>query len=251
MFRVLFVCTGNRCRSPFAAASFAKLTRGLPVEVESAGTADLGPVPPTVDAIRVAGSHGADVTRHSARSLDQIDASGFDLVIGFERAHVAAAVVEGGARYERAFLLPELERLLAHVEILDVDDPLERARAVLSAAHEARTGFIPGEEVDDPIGRPLRKYQEVFADIDELNEGIVDSLFPEGAAAHVDAPTTEARPLVSAADSPAPIAAARLWGEPATEPVPDADGSDPALEEPVAEAEPAAHESPIPEATST
>jgi protein-tyrosine phosphatase len=258
MFRVLFVCTGNRCRSPFAAASFARIAEGLPVEVESAGTADLGPVPPTVDAIRVADEHGVDVTRHAARSLDLVDASTFDAVIGFERNHIAAAVVEAGAPHERAFLLPELERLLREVDTGNEHaDPIEQARAVLARAHGARGQFVPGEEVDDPIGRPLRKYQEVFAEIDELNEAIVDALFagvertsaPDVAAATETDADAESIARVWGSSEPASTnedVRARVWGSDVATETPDA-----SLEEPAGEAEPAAHESPVPEATST
>jgi protein-tyrosine-phosphatase len=44
VFRVAFVCTGNRFRSPLAAALFRSAAEGLPVEVASAGTLDLGGV---------------------------------------------------------------------------------------------------------------------------------------------------------------------------------------------------------------
>jgi protein-tyrosine-phosphatase len=53
-FRVCFICTGNRCRSPFAETAFRHFTRGLPVEVFSAGTLEIedGLVPP--DLVEVA-----------------------------------------------------------------------------------------------------------------------------------------------------------------------------------------------------
>ena len=37
--KILFVCLGNICRSPAAEGIMKKLTEGLPVEVDSAGTA--------------------------------------------------------------------------------------------------------------------------------------------------------------------------------------------------------------------
>ena len=40
--RVAFVCTGNRFRSPLAAALLESEAEGLPVEIASLGTLDLG-----------------------------------------------------------------------------------------------------------------------------------------------------------------------------------------------------------------
>lgn len=182
MLKVLFVCTGNRCRSPFAAASFAALTEGLPVQVESAGTAELGPVPPTADAIVVAHSLGVDIGGHAARSLSKLDARAFDLVIGFERNHIATAVVQAGVPFERAFLLPELERLLRETSAPEGVEPAERVHSLLSQAHAVRgTEFVPGEEVVDPIGRPQATYQEVYSQIHDLNASVAMKLFGPGA----------------------------------------------------------------------
>jgi len=43
-FRIDFVCTGNRFRSPLAAELLRRAIGGLPVEVASVGTLDLGPL---------------------------------------------------------------------------------------------------------------------------------------------------------------------------------------------------------------
>jgi protein-tyrosine phosphatase len=169
MLKILFVCTGNRCRSPFAAASLASFTEGLPVEVDSAGTAEIGAQPPTDKALQVARSLGIDLSDHRSKSIAHVDASGFDAVVGFERAHIAAAVVDGGAAHDRAFLLPELVRLLRSGLVAEGGAPAERARAALKGAHRARgTAFVPGEEIDDPIGQPLQTYERVYGEIHDL-----------------------------------------------------------------------------------
>jgi protein-tyrosine phosphatase len=179
MLSILFVCTGNRCRSPFAAACLRSLTEGMPVEVESAGTAEIGAQPPTDKAMQVARSMGIDLSGHLSRSLARVDPAAFDAVVGFERNHVAAAVVEGGAPYERAFLLPELVRLLGSGLVAEGGDAVEHARAALRGAHRARgTEFVPGEEIEDPIGRPLGVYERVFGQIDGLTRAAVDALMP-------------------------------------------------------------------------
>lgn len=62
---ILFVCTGNTCRSPLAAA----LARSYGVDAQSAGlSADPGDVA-TPEAMRAAKRHGADLSNHYARNV--------------------------------------------------------------------------------------------------------------------------------------------------------------------------------------
>jgi protein-tyrosine phosphatase len=177
MLRVLFVCTGNRCRSPFAAAALASLTDGAGVEIDSAGTAEIGAQPPTDNAIQIARSMGIDLTGHLSKSIARVDPAEFDAIIGFERAHIAAAVVDGGEPHDRAFLLPELVRLLGTGLVLEGGNATERARSAIKGAARARgTDFVPGEEIDDPIGQPVPVYQRVFGQIHELTGALATGL---------------------------------------------------------------------------
>ncbi|HEY7874616.1 MAG TPA: hypothetical protein VIG64_05790 [Actinomycetota bacterium] len=220
MLRILYVCTGNRCRSPFAAADLTALTEGLPVHAESAGTTSLGPVPPTADSIRTAAARGVDVSSHRARWIQEVDATAFDLVLGFERNHVAAAVVEGGVPYGRAFLLPELHRLLRDIPTPQGADFEEAARAAIRAAHDARgTSFVPGEEVSDPIGKPAAVYEEVFSQIAELNEDIASALF-DSTSTRVPEPVTSVPAFAVTAEPSESLTRDDLWDPlPPAEPV--------------------------------
>lgn len=178
-FRVVFVCSGNQVRSPLAAALFAELTRGLPVEVASAGTLGIEGAPAPPEAQQVAAALGVDISTHLSASLRPEAVKGADLIVGFERAHVAAAVVEAGAPAERAFTLPELVRLLAGIDVAE-QDPLARARALVAAAAEARRAsrdFVPGEEIADPIGGPLRAYERAAREVAGLLEALAGALF--------------------------------------------------------------------------
>ena len=69
--KVLFVCAGNLCRSPFAEGLARRLAseRGLDIEFESAGEiAYEGSQCPT-DAVAAARRYGVDLTAHRARRL--------------------------------------------------------------------------------------------------------------------------------------------------------------------------------------
>ena len=92
--KVLFVCTGNICRSPTAAAVFADLVRraGLEgdIEVESAGTHDyhVGQ-PPDERAQAHARLRGYDMSGLRARQLRRRDFAGSDLIVAMDRGHLA------------------------------------------------------------------------------------------------------------------------------------------------------------------
>lgn len=82
--RLIFICTGNVCRSPFAEAVFAQ-QYGLPALsyglVTNKGTM-VNPV-----ASRIALQFGVDITKHQSRKLNTEDLRDGDLIIGMEPAH--------------------------------------------------------------------------------------------------------------------------------------------------------------------
>lgn len=185
MFAIYFVCTGNRCRSPLAAAVTAHLTEPLGVTVGSAGVLDLPGRASPAETVTAAKGLGVDLAGHRSIPLSGVGLTTADLVIGFERRHVAAAVVDGGAAPDRTFTLIELAALLRDVAAWPEGDadPLDRARRRIVAAHRRRVEtarFVPGEEVPDPIGRPLQAHVEVAARVQELCVAVAGELFGLG-----------------------------------------------------------------------
>ena len=86
--RILFVCTGNICRSPTAdgvARSWvAKL--GLAVEIDSAGTYGYhAGEQPDPRAVKAAKRRGYDLSRLRARRLVDADYEKFDLLLAISR----------------------------------------------------------------------------------------------------------------------------------------------------------------------
>ena len=181
MFEILFVCTGNRCRSPVAEGQLRQLAASLPVKVGSVGLLDLGAAPALPEVLEVGRSVGLDLSRHRARHLKGVDLSSVDLLVGLERSHVAAAVVEAGAPYDKSFTLKEIVRLLQRVAPQPGPrDPVERARALVAAAHQLRAsapGFVPGEDIEDPFGGPRAAYVEMAHTVSELCRSLIASLF--------------------------------------------------------------------------
>ncbi|MFO1400964.1 MAG: low molecular weight protein-tyrosine-phosphatase [Steroidobacteraceae bacterium] len=133
--RVLFVCTGNICRSPTAEAVFADLVRReaprAGIEVDSAGTHGyhVGE-PPDARAVAAARRRGIDMSALRARQLESADFTRFDLLLAMDernlrdllaRAPRAGRAAEPAARApaERVRLLLEYAPALGVREVPD------------------------------------------------------------------------------------------------------------------------------------
>jgi protein-tyrosine phosphatase len=180
MFEILFVCTGNRCRSPIAEVQLRRLAEGLPVVVGSVGLLDLGPAPALPEVLEVGRSIGLNLSQHRARHLMSLDNSRADLVVGLERSHVAAAVVEGNVPYEKVFTFKEIVRLLQSIEPPAISEPEERARMAVKLAHERRSedpSFVAGEDIEDPFGGPRGAYVDMANQVSRLCGELLEGLF--------------------------------------------------------------------------
>lgn len=178
-FRIVVVCTGNRFRSPLAEHVLRRAVDGLPVDVRSVGVLDLGAVGPLPEALEAARKLGLDLSGHRTCLLTPEPLAGADLVLGFERSHIARAVVSGGAPIERTFTLPELVELLGAMPRVDAGDPVTRARAAVAAVAatrpDPRRESIP--ELADPLGKPAAVFRRTAAQVSELSERLVARLF--------------------------------------------------------------------------
>src|SRR5207245_245575 len=121
-FDIVFVCTGNRFRSPIAEALLRTATHDLPVRVRSVGTLPLSTLPALAEAVDLGHALGIDLSAHRSSSMQGIDLSDAHLVVGFELGHIARAVVDAGADRRRTFLLTEVVTSLERVQIPNDDD---------------------------------------------------------------------------------------------------------------------------------
>lgn len=185
-FGIVYLCTGNRCRSPMAEAWTRRLAeeRNLPIVVCSAGTLELGPVGSPAPALEVMRGAGIDLSGHRARALAEVEPAKADLVIGFERYHVAAAVVDGGVSLERAFTLIELVRLLEasgppETRGEAADAAVEGARRAVERAHGLRGApdLSTAEDMADPFGAPASVYETTSQRIADLSARLLRGLF--------------------------------------------------------------------------
>lgn len=97
--RVLFVCSGNTCRSPLAVVLFRRMLNEAgrqDITVESAGTGAYDGGPASEGAYLVALEVGLDLSDHRARLLDRELVAQADLILTMSRGHLTRVERLGG-----------------------------------------------------------------------------------------------------------------------------------------------------------
>ncbi|WP_067930208.1 low molecular weight protein arginine phosphatase [Alicyclobacillus kakegawensis] len=119
--RIVFVCTGNTCRSPMAARLLqqAARQRGLDWEIESAGLYAMAGSPMTEQAAQALRRRGVADTAHRAQVVDAELVARADLVLAMTSQHAA----ELKRRFpEASQKIHELAKFAGHSSA-DVADP--------------------------------------------------------------------------------------------------------------------------------
>jgi protein-tyrosine-phosphatase/predicted ATP-grasp superfamily ATP-dependent carboligase len=131
--RVLFVCKGNICRSPFAEHYLKKLLPDL--NVASAGLLpSIGRKPPTA-AIEAAASRNVDLSKHRSRVLSEEDVRSSDVVLVFEIEQFRA-VKRLAQRYLKKAPKVYFLGALDHENPLEIADPFGRDIQVFDNAYD-------------------------------------------------------------------------------------------------------------------
>jgi protein-tyrosine phosphatase len=159
---VLFVCTGNICRSPLAERLF--IARSAPesaVLVRSAGVYALEGYPMDEASALALRELGGDGRGHRAQYLNGSLIAAADLILGAEEAHRDTVLRLAPATMRRAFTMREFARLGADVAPAT---SVGQAKAVIAAV-AGRRGLVdavaPGtDDIADPYRRPMDEVRE-------------------------------------------------------------------------------------------
>jgi RpiB/LacA/LacB family sugar-phosphate isomerase len=146
MKTILFICTGNVCRSPMAEALFRVAVRGRgEFRVFSAGIGAVDGQPPTPHSVQAMRELGVDISTQRSRMLTADLVRQADIILGMTHSHVDTVALLYPPATEKTFLLREFDETL---------EPYEK-------------------DIGDPIGSPY----EVYVDCrDQIEQGIVTLL---------------------------------------------------------------------------
>ena len=140
VFRVMFVCTGNTCRSPMAEGILKQMAKidGLDyMDVASAGTSTYDGYPATSYAVHVSHNAGIDISFiHSAQLTSDLMAEA-DLILALAKNH-----------YDQMMSLYP-----------------EHAHKVFMLRAFPEHGSDPSLSIADPIGLDLEFYEKTFGEI--------------------------------------------------------------------------------------
>ncbi|GAB2934939.1 hypothetical protein GCM10027047_34220 [Rhodococcus aerolatus] len=154
---VLFVCTGNICRSPTAERLLAAqaAAHGWDVSASSAGTRAVVDHAMEPSAAAVLAELGGDADGFRGRQLTAAMIDGADLVLAMTAAHRGKVLDLRPAALRRTFTLREAAQLVPDA-VSDEPAPVQLARH--------RRGF-PARELDvpDPIGLPRAEFERAGA----------------------------------------------------------------------------------------
>lgn len=140
-YTILFVCTGNTCRSPMAEGALRVLLdkeRPGKTVVKSAGIAAATGFPATLFAIEAAKIWDCDLSHHRSQPLDMHLIEHADLILCMSPQHFDEVIRQVPSARNKTFLFKNF--------------PDSRRQ---------------GETLEDPIGQALERYNQTFIEIGE------------------------------------------------------------------------------------
>src|SRR5471032_1107810 len=127
MKTILFICTGNVCRSPMAEALFRRAVRGRgEFRVLSAGIGAMDGHAPTPHSVTAMRELGVDISAQRSRMLTADLIRQADFIFGMTHGHVDTIALLYPPAAEKTFLLREFDESLDPYE-KDISDPIGSA----------------------------------------------------------------------------------------------------------------------------
>ncbi len=120
--RILVLCTGNICRSPYAEAKLKSLLPDLVITSAGVSTDKSGLVNKPADplAIAVAKDFGFDISNHSAKQVTQALIDDYDLILAMERNQLDLLCKKFPTARSKGFVIGQW------IGLSSIDDPYRK-----------------------------------------------------------------------------------------------------------------------------
>lgn len=182
-FKILFVCTGNICRSPLGEYLLAQKLSSFqtPISISSAGTMALigGAVPEEIQSFAL--SQGVEIQNHTPRQISAGLIGNADLILTAERSHRSEVVSLVPRASAKTFTLNQFARLAIEHELAiaqgEVPAPsISNLSEVINELADFRSIAPPPESPShDDIDDPYRKSAAVYNQAGESIARAVDA----------------------------------------------------------------------------
>lgn len=169
---IMFVCTGNICRSPMGELLFGKYLSGTTIRVTSAGTRGLPQHEIDRNSGRLMRSVGIEASGFRSRRLTKAMAEEADLILCFEKNQRKDIVTLAPNAVRYTFLVDDFAnmcRYCAQQSLVHGATIQERLMSVVNASTMIRPMIPVSKDIEDPLGKPFAKFAEVG---NELNRDL-------------------------------------------------------------------------------